>query len=48
MLLAVVSYDQTKTTRIEKQLLKHSFMLLGLVTVISAVNNALIFCTILS
>lgn len=36
-LLAAVSFDQTGTTKIGKLLLNHSFMLPGLVTVISAV-----------
>jgi anaerobic C4-dicarboxylate transporter DcuA len=47
-LLAAVSFDQTGTTRIGKYLLNHSFMLPGLVTVVSAIGislglNALLF-----
>ena len=36
-LLAAVSFDQTGTTRIGKYLFNHSFMLPGLVTVVSAI-----------
>lgn len=36
-LLAAVSFDQTGTTRIGKYLLNHSFMLPGLVTIISTI-----------
>lgn len=39
--LAAVSFDQTGTTKIGKYLLNHSFMLPGLVTVISAVAISL-------
>ena len=46
-LLAAVSFDQTGTTRIGKYLLNHSFMLPGLVTVVSAIIIALILSTIL-
>ena len=41
-ILAAVSFDQTGTTKIGKYLLNHSFMLPGLVTMISAVLIALI------
>lgn len=41
-LLAAVSFDQTGTTKIGKFLLNHSFMLPGLVTVISAVALAVL------
>ena len=41
-LLAAVSFDQTGTTKIGKFLLNHSFMLPGLVTVISAVVFSLL------
>jgi len=41
-LLAAVSFDQTGTTKIGKFLLNHSFMLPGLVTVISAVVLAVL------
>ena len=40
-LLAAVSFDQTGTTKIGKLLLNHSFMVPGLVTVISSVAIAL-------
>lgn len=40
-LLAAVSFDQTGTTRIGKYLLNHSFMLPGMVTVVSGVLIAL-------
>ena len=40
--LAAVSFDQTGTTRIGKYLLNHSFMLPGLVTVISSILIALL------
>ena len=46
-LLAAVSFDQTGTTRIGKYLLNHSFMLPGLVTVVSAIVIALLLSTIL-
>ncbi len=41
-LLAAVSFDQTRTTRIGKYLLNHSFMLPGLVTIISTTVIALL------
>jgi anaerobic C4-dicarboxylate transporter DcuA len=41
-LLAAVSFDQTGTTRIGKYLLNHSFMLPGLVTIISTIVIALL------
>src|SRR5215203_4934295 len=41
-LLAAVSFDQTGTTRIGKYLLNHSFMLPGLVTIVSTVGIALL------
>lgn len=41
-LLAAVSFDQTGTTKIGKYLLNHSFMLPGLVTLISTVVIALL------
>ena len=41
-LLAGVSFDQTGTTKIGKYLLNHSFMLPGLVTIISTVVIALL------
>ena len=44
--LAAVSFDQTGTTKIGKYLLNHSFMLPGLVTVISAVLISLLLGTI--
>jgi anaerobic C4-dicarboxylate transporter DcuA len=47
-LLAAVSFDQTGTTRIGKYLLNHSFMLPGLVAVVSAIVISLILGTILS
>jgi anaerobic C4-dicarboxylate transporter len=40
--VAAVSFDQTGTTRIGKYLLNHSFMLPGLVTVLSTVVIALL------
>ena len=46
-LLAAVSFDQTGTTRIGKYLLNHSFMLPGIVAVVSAIVIALILSTIL-
>jgi anaerobic C4-dicarboxylate transporter len=42
MSLAAVSFDQTGTTKIGKYLLNHSFMLPGLVTMVSAVIIALL------
>ena len=44
--LAAVSFDQTGTTRIGKYLLNHSFMLPGLVTVISSILIALLLSRI--
>ena len=41
-LLAAISFDQTGTTRIGKYILNHSFMLPGLVTVVSAIAIALV------
>ena len=41
-LLAAVSFDQTGTTKIGKYLLNHSFMLPGLVTIISTIVIALL------
>jgi anaerobic C4-dicarboxylate transporter-like protein len=41
-LLAAVSFDQTGTTKIGKYLLNHSFMLPGLVTIISTIIVALL------
>ncbi len=46
-LLAAVSFDQTGTTKIGKYLLNHSFMLPGLVAVMSAIVVALVLSTIL-
>ncbi len=46
-LLAAVSFDQTGTTKIGKFLLNHSFMLPGLVTVISAVVVAVLLGSVL-
>lgn len=43
-LIAAVSFDQTGTTRIGKYLLNHSFMLPGLVTVVSTI--VLAFCLV--
>ncbi len=40
-LLAAVSFDQTGTTKIGKYLLNHSFMLPGMVTVITGIVIAL-------
>jgi anaerobic C4-dicarboxylate transporter DcuA len=40
-LLAAVSFDQTGTTKIGKYLLNHSFMLPGMVTVVSGIVIAL-------
>ena len=45
--LAAVSFDQTGTTRIGKLLLNHSFMLPGLVTVITSVLIAAFLSSIL-
>lgn len=46
--LAAVSFDRTGSTRIGKYLLNHSFMLPGLVTVISAIVIGLMLSAILS
>jgi len=46
-LLAAVSFDQTGTTKIGKALLNHSFMLPGLVTMVSAIVIALVLSSIL-
>jgi anaerobic C4-dicarboxylate transporter-like protein len=46
-LLAAVSFDQTGTTKIGKYLLNHSFMLPGLVTIISTILSALLLSKIL-
>jgi len=45
--LAAVSFDQTGTTKIGKYLLNHSFMLPGLVTMVSAIIIALALGSIL-
>jgi anaerobic C4-dicarboxylate transporter DcuA len=47
-LLAAVSFDQTGTTKIGKYLFNHSFMLPGMVTVVSAVVFALLLNTVMS
>jgi len=46
-LLAAVSFDQTGTTKIGKALLNHSFMLPGMVTMVSAIVIALVLSSIL-
>jgi anaerobic C4-dicarboxylate transporter-like protein len=46
--LAAVSFDRTGSTRIGKYLLNHSFMLPGLVTVISAIVIGLLLSTFIS
>jgi len=46
-LLAAVSFDQTGSTKIGKYLLNHSFMLPGLVTVISTIVVGLLLISIL-
>jgi anaerobic C4-dicarboxylate transporter-like protein len=46
-LLAAVSFDQTGTTRIGKYLLNHSFMLPGMVTVVTGVLIALALSTVI-
>src|SRR5215203_5642166 len=46
-LLAAVSFDQTGTTRIGKYLLNHSFMLPGLVTIVSTVGIALLLSRVI-
>ena len=45
-LLAAVSFDQTGTTKIGKYLLNHSFMLPGLVTVVSAILISLLLSSV--
>ena len=47
-LLAAVSFDQTGTTKIGKYLLNHSFMLPGLVTIVSTIIIALLLSKLLS
>jgi anaerobic C4-dicarboxylate transporter len=47
-LLAAVSFDQTGTTKIGKFLFNHSFMLPGLVTVVSAIVFSLLLNTIIA
>jgi anaerobic C4-dicarboxylate transporter DcuA len=47
-LLAAVSFDQTGTTKIGKYLLNHSFMLPGLVTIISTIVFALLLSRIVN
>jgi anaerobic C4-dicarboxylate transporter DcuA len=47
-LLAAVSFDQTGTTKIGKYLLNHSFMLPGLVTIISTIIIALLLSSVLN
>ena len=47
-LLAAVSFDQTGTTKIGKYLLNHSFMLPGLVTIVSTIIIALLLSSVLS
>jgi anaerobic C4-dicarboxylate transporter DcuA len=46
-LLAAVSFDQTGTTKIGKYLFNHSFMLPGLVTVVSGILIALLLSALL-
>ena len=46
-LLAAVSFDQTKTTKIGRYLLNHSFMLPGLVTIIATIAIALLLGNVL-
>jgi anaerobic C4-dicarboxylate transporter DcuA len=46
-LLAAVSFDQTGTTRIGKYLLNHSFMLPGMVTMVSAIAIALLLSAVM-
>jgi len=46
-LLAAVSFDQTGTTKIGKYLVNHSFMLPGLVTIVSTVIFALLLSSVL-
>jgi len=47
-LLAAVSFDQTGTTKIGKYLFNHSFMLPGLVTVVSAIIFSLLLNSIIA
>jgi anaerobic C4-dicarboxylate transporter DcuA len=47
-LLAAVSFDQTGTTKIGKYLLNHSFMLPGLVTIVSTIVIALLLSKIVN
>lgn len=47
-LLAAVSFDQTGTTKIGKYLLNHSFMLPGLVTIVSTIIIALLLSKLMS
>ena len=47
-LLAAVSFDQTGTTKIGKYLLNHSFMLPGLVTMVSAIVFSLLLNAIIA
>jgi anaerobic C4-dicarboxylate transporter-like protein len=47
-LLAAVSFDQTGTTRIGRFLLNHSFMLPGLVCMVSAIGIGLLLGTVLA
>ncbi|PWT95308.1 MAG: C4-dicarboxylate ABC transporter [Blastocatellia bacterium] len=47
-LLAAVSFDQTGTTKIGRYLLNHSFMLPGLVTVVSTIVIALLLSRLMS
>jgi anaerobic C4-dicarboxylate transporter len=45
--LAAVSFDQTGTTKIGKFLLNHSFMIPGLVTVVTSVATAALLASML-
>ena len=47
-LLAAVSFDQTGTTKIGKYLLNHSFMLPGLVAIVSTVVMALLLSRVMN
>ena len=44
--LAAVSFDQTGTTKIGKYVLNHSFMLPGLVTMVTAIVLAALLCLV--
>ncbi|MBP2680305.1 MAG: anaerobic C4-dicarboxylate transporter, partial [Candidatus Krumholzibacteriota bacterium] len=44
--LAAVSFDQTGTTKIGKYVLNHSFMLPGLVTMVTAILIAGLLCLV--